>query len=287
MLKKLSKKARVINIGNEKGGVGKSSLTRLVPAALSFMGYKCLIIDMDPQANTTKSLYVTRNVYHEDEVTVFETTLMKGVAEGDLSELILNVMPNVDFIPSAYDLKSFPTFLSKKFGLVEPADSNYYRVKEQQFEYFKSLIDDIKEDYDFVFFDTPPTSSDITEAVSFSSDYILIAFQTQSDSLDGAKNFLEYTLIPLSQNFDTQFEIIGILPNQMTRGSIETTTLKDAHEIFGQDNVFENILPFTKAIQNIPRNGVTATGYWNSKMFNDSITPIAEELVERILMVEG
>lgn len=286
-ISKLSKKTRVINIGNEKGGVGKTSLTRLLPAALANLyGFKSLIIDMDPQANTTKSLYVTRNIYHEDEVTVFENTLMNGIAKGDLSDLILNVMPNVDFIPSAYDLKSFPTFLGKKFGLVDESDPQYFQVKEQQYSYFKTLIDQIKEGYDFIFFDTPPTSSDITEAVSYSSDYVLIAFQTQSDSLDGARNFLEQTLIPLSENFDTHFEIIGILPNQMTKGSIESATLNDAHELFGSDNVFENIVPFTKAIQNIPRNGVTLQGYWNSKMFNESINPIAEELINRIIIVE-
>lgn len=286
-ISRLSKQPRVINIGNEKGGVGKTSLTRLLPAALAnLFGFKSLIVDMDPQANTTKSLYVTRNIYHEDEVTVFENTLMNGIAKGDLSDLILNVMPNVDFIPSAYDLKSFPTFLSKKFGLVDESDPDYFQVKEQQYAYFKQLIDDIKSDYDFVFFDTPPTSSDITEAVSYSSDYILIAFQTQSDSLDGARNFLEQTLIPLSENFSTQFEIIGILPNQMTKGSIESATLNDAHELFGSENVFENIVPFTKAIQNIPRNGVTIQGYWNSKMFNESINPIAEELINRIIIVE-
>ncbi|EKZ0490577.1 ATPase, partial [Enterococcus faecalis] len=134
----------------------------------------------------------------------------------------------------------------------------------------------------------PPTVSDYVRAVSYVSDYILIAFQTQSDSLDGAKEFLEDTLIPLVENTRAEFEVVGILPNQMTKnGSIDTSSLNDAYTIFGKENVFENILPFKKPIQNIPRHGVTLEGYWNSKMYIDTLIPITKELVTRISLIEG
>lgn len=68
---------------------------------------------MDPQANTTKSMFVTRKNYYEDEVVVFKKTLMAGIVEGNLTDLVINVLPNLDFIPSSSDLESFPTFLSK------------------------------------------------------------------------------------------------------------------------------------------------------------------------------
>lgn len=282
------RKPRIINIGNEKGGVGKTSIIRLLPTELASQGFKCLIIDMDPQSNTTKSLFVTRELFHpNEEFIVFDKTLMKGISDGNLKELIINVMPNLDFIPSAIDLSSFSKFLSKSFGLVDIGDSNYYEVTEKQYSYFKKLVDDIKEGYDFIFFDTPPTMSDITQAVSYTSDYILIAFQTQSDSLDGAVSFLNQTLLPLSENMNTNFEIIGILPNQMTKGNIDSTVLDDAKLIFGNDNVFENLIPFSKAIQNIPRKGITKEGYWNSKLFSSTIEPIANEFIERINIIEG
>lgn len=283
-----NRKPRVINIGNEKGGVGKTAIIRLLPTELASQGYKCLVIDQDTQGNASKSLFITRELFHpNEEFIVFNKTLMKGIADGSLKDLIINVMPNLDFIPSAIDLASFPNFLSKRFGLVDIDDPNYYEVTEQKYLYFKSLIDDIKEDYDFIFFDTPPTKSDFTESASYASDYILIAFQTQSDSLDGAVSYLQNTLIPLSENMNTNFEILGILPNQMTRGSIDSIVLQDAKEIFGNDNVFENIIPFSKAIQNIPRNGISKEGYWNSKLFDSAIKPIANEFLERINIIEG
>ncbi|PZL69992.1 ATPase, partial [Enterococcus plantarum] len=92
----------------------------------------------------------------------------------------------------------------------------------------------------------------------------------------------------LVENTSADFEVVGILPNQMTKGgSIDTTSLNDAYTIFGKENVFENILPFKKPIQNIPRQGVTFEGYWNSKMFTDTLIPITKELVTRISLIEG
>lgn len=152
----LEERCRVISIGNQKGGVGKSSLVRLLPSVLAFSGKKVLLIDMDPQANTTKSMFVTRKNYYEDEVVVFKKTLMAGIVEGNLTDLVINVLPNLDFIPSSSDLESFPTFLSKKFGLVDKTDPDFYEVKDKAYEYFNSLIESLKDNYDYIFFDTPP-----------------------------------------------------------------------------------------------------------------------------------
>lgn len=282
------KKTRKITVGNEKGGVGKTSIIRLLPFILASLGFKCLIIDKDTQSNTTKSLFVTRELYHEDEVTVFEKTLMKGIADGDLKDLVLNVKPNLDFIPSSLDFASFPVFLSKKFGLVDIGESDYIPVTKAKYEYFKSLVNDVSKDYDFVFFDTPPTISDYTKAAAYASDYILIAFQTQSDSLDGANSYITNTLKPLVEDFGAPIEVLGILPNQVTKnGSIDAKTIADATEMFGEENLFKNIIPYVKAIQNIPRNGITREGYWNNKMFTEVFEPITEEFLSKISAMEA
>lgn len=282
------KKTRKITVGNEKGGVGKTSIIRLIPFILANLGFKCLIIDKDTQSNTTKSLFVTRELYHEDEVTVFEKTLMKGIADGDLKDLVLNVMPNLDFIPSSLDFASFPVFLSKKFGLVDIGEPDYISVTKAKYDYFKALVDDVAKDYDFVFFDTPPTTSDYTKAAAYASDYILIAFQTQSDSLDGANNYITNTLKPLVEDFGAPIEVLGILPNQVTKnGSIDNKTIADAIEMFGEENLFKNIIPYVKAIQNIPRNGITREGYWNNKMFEEVFEPITKEFLSKISIMEA
>ncbi|RHH67533.1 MULTISPECIES: ParA family protein [Vagococcus] len=281
----LKKSSRVINVANQKGGVGKSTIVRVLPTMLSMLGFKCLVIDLDMQANATKSFFITRNNLHEDEITIFEKTLMKGIAEGSLDKLIIDITDNLHFIPSAMDLESFPTFLSKRFGLVDESDSDYYKVKEKQYSYFQSLIDQVKNNYDFVFFDTPPSASDFTKASSYVSDYVLIAFQTQSDSLDGAVDYLSNTLTKLNQNMNTHFEVLGVLPNQFSNKKIDMTTINDAIEIFGEANVFQNILPNITEIQNIPRDGLINDTYWNSRMYK-MLIPVVQEFLTRIYIAE-
>lgn len=283
----IEKRPRVVTIGNEKGGVGKTSIIRLLPTVLARRGYRCLVIDLDTQANTTKTFFITREQFHDDEVTVFEKTLMKGVSEGSVNDLIINVMPNLDFIPSAVDFESFPVFLSKKFGLVEKGDPNYAEVKIQQYSYFKKIIDDVKDEYDFVFFDTPPTVSDFSKAAAFASDYVVVAFQTQDDSLDGAVKYINITLTELVEEMGANIEILGVLPNQMTKGGIDRTVVNDAIDIFGEENLFSKIIPFVKAIQNVPRDGIDDGTYWNKRMFTEVFNPLAREFVARIAWIEG
>lgn len=284
----IDKRPRVITIGNEKGGVGKTSIVRLLPTVLARRGYRCLVIDLDTQANTTKTFFITREQFHDDEVTVFEKTLMKGVSEGSVTDLIINVMPNLDFIPSAVDFESFPVFLSKKFGLVEKGDPNYFDVKIAQYSYFKTIVDEVKKDYDFVFFDTPPTVSDFSKAAAFASDYVVVAFQTQEDSLDGAVKYIENTLKEeLVNGMGADIEILGILPNQLTKGGIDKQVVTDAEEIFGEENLFSKIIPFVKAIQNVPRDGIDDGTYWNKRMFTEVFNPLAREFIARIAWIEG
>lgn len=280
------RKPRIISVGNEKGGVGKSSLVRIIPYVLSKNGYKTLIIDFDPQGNTTKSLFVTKELQDENEPIVFNKTLMKGIVDGDLSDIIVNVIENIDFIPSSADLESFPVVLSKMFGLVDSTDDNYWEVKSNQYNYFKSLIDGIKDEYDFIFFDTPPTKSDFVRATTFASDYVLIAFQTQSDSLDGALNYIKDTLQPMADNLDAGFQVIGVLPNQMTKGAIDTEVVIDAYNFFGENNVFTNYLPFNRAIQHLPRKGITDQQYWTKRMYRESVAPIVDEMIAKINLIE-
>lgn len=279
------RKGIVITVGNEKGGVGKTTISRHIPYSLALRGKKVLCIDMDTQASLTKSLFVTRSLYHDN--IEFKKTLMLGIEEGNLKDLTINVMDNFDFIPSGNDLESYPTFLAKKFGLTDKKDENYVAIKKRQLEYFKSLIATFKNDYDFIFIDTPPTASDFTYSAAYASDYILIAFQTQSDSLDGAMNYFNNTLVHLVQDFDAEIEILGVLPNQLHKtGMIDNQVMHDAYDVFGENNVFKNIIPFTKSIQNIPRKGITRDGYWENKMFENVFEPITDEFLEKLNLLE-
>lgn len=279
------RKGITITVGNEKGGVGKTTIIRQMSYELARRGHKILCIDMDTQASLSKTMFLTRGMYHESEYS-YNKSLMMAVNEGDLSGMIINAMPNIDFIPSSQDFMNFPYVLSDKFGLTDQSKPNYIEIKRKQLDYFKSLVDKIKGDYDFVFIDTPPTASDFTYASAYSSDYVLIAFQTQSDSLDGVVNYIEKTLTFLVEGLNANLEIVGILPNQVySKGKMDTQAIEDAKAIYGEEYIFKNIIPFQKAINNIPRTGLYFESYWESKII-ENFEPIVDEFLEKLSDLE-
>lgn len=265
-----------ITVANSKGGVGKTTIIRYLSYVLSRLGFKVLVVDADPQANTTKTMLLTKNYYSEDEIFIVEKTMMAGIVEKDLSKLVIPIIENLYCIPSHIDFKNFPKYLTRLYGdSIEGLDDNYKEIESKRISVLRDLIKPIKADYDFVLIDTPPTMSDFTRNAAYASDYMIMAFQTQPDSLDGVTDYINEELTPLMEDFDLETEIVGILPNHLSKGSIDTTVVNDAIELFGEENFFNNIIPFTKRVQTTPRTGLNTDTYWDEKAYNEVFEPLA------------
>ncbi|PGZ25359.1 chromosome partitioning protein ParA [Bacillus anthracis] len=280
------KRPLTITVANSKGGVGKSTIVRHLSYHLALKGYKVLTADMDPQANTTKTMILTRKRIN-DEYFAFDKTLMRAVQDGSLIGMQLNIMKNLDLLPSHSDFENFESLLTSKFGHTETSDPNYHEIESNKINYFKNLLEPLKQNYDFVIIDSPPTASYYTKSSAMASDYVLVAFQTQSDSLDGAKDYISRFLTKLVEEFNAQLDVIGILPNQLhSAGKIDATVLEDAKNIFGENNLFKNLIPYAKRIQSVPRIGLNKDQYWDKKLFNEVFEPFTNEFLERIETME-
>jgi len=285
--RKVLRRPLTITVANSKGGVGKTTIIRYLSYVLSRLGFKVLVVDADPQANTTKTMLLTKNYYSEDEIFIVEKTMMAGIVEKDLSKLVIPIIENLYCIPSHIDFKNFPKYLTRLYGdSIEGLDDNYKEIESKRISVLRDLIEPIKAEYDFVLIDTPPTMSDFTRNAAYASDYMIMAFQTQPDSLDGVTDYINEELTPLIENFDLDTEIVGILPNHLSKGSIDTTVVNDAIELFGEENFFNNIIPFTKRVQTTPRTGLNTDTYWDEKAYNEVFEPLALNFLERILMFE-
>lgn len=282
-------KGLTITVSNSKGGVGKTTIIRYLSYVLANQGFKTLVIDADPQANVTKTMLLTKNYDNSDsEIFLVEKTMMAGIVERDIKQLIIPIIENLYCIPSHIDFKNFNKYLTRMYGeAIEGLDSNYYEVEKNRISELKNLIEPFKKDFDFILIDTPPTMSDFTRNAAFASDYIIMAFQTQSDSLDGVMDYLEYELKPLVETFDSNTDVVGILPNQLSKGSIDSTVINDAKETFGEQNLFENIIPFVKRVQSTPRTGLTRESYWDNLAYEEVFLPLTNEFLKRIKMFEG
>lgn len=261
--------ALTIVVGNQKGGVGKTTNTYLIAYTLAKMGINTLVADLDPQANATKTLMLTKS-QHEDTVYSIKKTLMVGVQEKDLTDLPVSIMDNLDLIPSYIDFQDFTKYLYQN-------TSNEY----EETHLLEPLFKPLKKKYDVILLDVPPFSIEITRNAVIFSDFALISLQTHDDSLSGAEEYVN-TLSKLQQEYKLDIEVIGILPMlHDARNGVDQTIIQSAKDEFGEENVFTNIVTQMARIKRFPINGITDKDRFDKRVL-DKYQQVTDELLSRI-----
>ncbi|WP_436866602.1 ParA family protein [Bacillus fungorum] len=267
---------KVITTGNFKGGVGKTTNAVMLAYTFSKQGKKTLIVDLDPQANATDLLFNTMKKIYSIEPK-FKKTLAMALIDGNLESALINVMPNLDLLPSYEDLQTYEKFLFTNFEDDFTQDT-----------YFAKQISAIKENYDYIFIDVPPQLNKFADSALVASDYVIVILQTQERSLKGAQKYIEHVL-SLAEDYDLPLEIIGALPVLMQNGNeIDKDILQEAQEIFGKANVFKNLIKQMARLKRFDRTGITHnTKDIHDKNVHTVYQNIANEVEERINIVEG
>lgn len=264
---------QVVTFGNFKGGTGKTTNSTMIAYLLAEKGYKVLLSDQDPQANAT-SLYLRTKSNLDDEIVTFEKTLMTAIQDEDLSSIVMEIKENLYLLPSFSDFSEYPKFLEKKFR------NNIDRV-----QYFSKLLSSLREDYDFIFIDVPPTISIITDSALYASDWVVVVLQTHERSLQGAEVFTNY-LQSLIDEYEADMDIVGILPVLLKNGApVDLSTLENAKEIFGDHNLFETVV---KNMERLKRYDIT--GIQNNDMHDKRVMKnyelVADEFIKRLSLVK-
>lgn len=261
--------ALTIVIGNQKGGVGKTTNTYLIAYTLAKMGIHTLVADLDPQANATKTLMLTKS-QQEDTVYSIKKTLMVGVQEKDLTDLPVKIMDDLDLIPSYIDFQDFTKYLYQN-------TNNEY----EETHLLEPLFNPLKKKYDVILLDVPPFSIEITRNAVIFSDFALISLQTHDDSLSGAEEYVN-TLSKLQQEYQLDIEVIGILPMlHDARNGVDQTIIQSAKDEFGEENVFTNIVTQMARIKRFPINGITDKDRFDKRVL-DKYQQVTDELLSRI-----
>ena len=273
--------AKVITYGNFKGGTGKTTNSAMMAYVLSKLGYKTLLADLDPQANAT-ALYLRTKQRITNDVVSFDKTLMSAIADEDLSDIIIEIKDNLYLLPSFADFTSFPLFLEKKFP-----NSQLERVT-----FLKGLIDKVKDDYDFILIDIPPTLSTYTDSALLASDYTIIVLQTQERSLVGAEAYIGY-LQELIDNYGANFDILGVLPVLLKNNSkVDEATLNTAKEKFGEENLFKNLVKNMERLKRYDIIGIVDSDLGGKHDIHDKrvmalYKKVTEEMIRRLEEIES
>lgn len=259
--------AKILTFGNFKGGTGKTTNSTMIGFELSKREKKVLLLDLDPQANAT-NLYLKTKSSLDNDVVIFNTTLMASIKNKDLSLAIINIKKNLDVLPSATDFSLFPRYME------------FLSDYDSRVSYLNYLIDPLKEKYDYIIIDIPPTISLITDAALYMSDYCIIVLQTHERSLQGAEAFISYIQNDVIDKFNApRLDVIGILPVLLKNGApVDISTLETAKNKFGQENVFSNTIRNMERLKRYDITGIT-----NEDMHDKRVTQVYSKVTDELL----
>ena len=278
--------------GNMKGGVGKTTNSVMTAYQLAKLGYKTLVCDLDPQANATQLLRRTYGLQHGTDLQIGKT-MMVALTEGNIKPAIVNIMDNLYLLPSSEDFKNYPDFLEMKFMLdkekIESGDnttlqSEMSKVKEQRIAYFAQQLAKIRDEYDFVIIDVPPTLSVFTDSAIYATDFVIIVLQTQQRSLDGAETFFEYLQQMYNDYANVDFDILGVLAVLLKNNvGLDNQILKDAETDFGKDMLFNQIIRHMERLKRYDRTGIAEKGLTKYDMHDTRLHYIYNTLTKEII----
>ena len=278
--------------GNMKGGVGKTTNSVMTAYQLARQGYKTLVCDLDPQANATQLLRRTYNLQNDRDLTI-EKTMMVALTEENISSAIVNIMDNLYLLPSSEDFKSYPDFLEMKYMLdkekIQAGDgttlqSEISRIKEQRISYFAKQLAKVRDDYDFIVIDVPPTLSVFTDSAIYATDYVIIVLQTQQRSLDGAETFFEYLQQMYNDHTAIDFDILGVLAVLLKNNAgLDSQILQDAEADFGKDMLFKQIIRHMERLKRYDRTGIAEKDLTPYDMHDTRLHVIYKRLTNEIV----
>jgi chromosome partitioning protein len=220
----------VIAIANQKGGVGKTTTAINLSAALARAGKKVLLIDLDPQANSSLTFLA-----HDDfDLSTYEFLTDAVASSADVIKSTR--VPGLDILPSRISLAKFESKLIGEFDAP-------FRLKDK--------MDGIAAAYDYVVIDTPPTLGLITVNALVASDYLIVPIQPSYFALEGTDDLLD-TVEKVRSRPNPNLKVLGVLITLLDK---RTTLAKDIHEqikeVFG-DKVFETVISKSVRLEESP-----------------------------------
>lgn len=249
---------KTIAIANQKGGVGKTTTSINLSASLAAKGKKVLVIDTDPQGNTTSGFGIDKN--HADN-TIYELIL----GECSIRDCIINeVFPNISVIPSNVNLAA--------------AEIELIGVEKKEY-ILKDEVDYIKNDYDFIIIDCPPSLSMLTINSMTTADSVLVPIQCEYYALEGLSQLI-HTINLVKERLNPELEMEGVVFTMYdARTNLSMQVVENVKMNLNQ-KVYNTLIPRNIRLAEAPSFGLPITMYDAKSAGAEAYIKLAEEVLE-------
>lgn len=249
---------KIIAIANQKGGVGKTTTTVNLSAALAKKGKKILVVDCDPQGNATSGFGINKN---ELENTIYELLL----GDCTINEcLIKNVLENLSILPANVNLAA--------------AEIEVLDIEKKEF-ILKKELEWITEDYDYVFIDCPPSLSMLTINAMTTADTVLVPIQCEYYALEGLSQLIS-TINLVRERLNSRLDIEGVVFTMFdSRTNLSAQVVESVKSTLTQ-HVFDTLIPRNVRLAEAPSYGAPITETDPKSLGAESYMKLADELIE-------
>ncbi len=256
---------KVISLVNQKGGVGKTTTSINLSASLAVLGKKVLLIDLDPQGNGTTGIGINKG---EIENSIYDVLTGKCEVE---EAIAASKYKRLYVIPATINLAGIDIEFMEKSN----NDSSFSKGSQ-----LKNRLDKIKDQFDYIIMDCPPSLGLITTNALTASDSVIIPVQCEFFALEGIMQLLN-TIMMAQKTLNPNLDIEGVLLTMLdSRTNLGFEVVEDIRKYF-KERVYNTIIPRLVRLTEAPSHGKPIVAYDPKSKGTEAYLNLAKEVIER------